>query len=486
MPPRRYSIHSGSYASFDLLRDAWSQMLADVQRVGIPLAGQQGFVARPPVLQREHQTHSWSWRETSFLKWLFYGSWGQCQACKCHYSRVLEQQEMFNFQGMRRKLTKQCYACSKGVIKYVVPTSEQYPCELKALPTRIVHALAPIVIHQGSPKKHRHGYVRKDTLSHLSWAKSSVRDQLKALPQPDRRVGIKAFCWLLMHNEPYKAYIEAHKRVLATNQPLALQASAILEPYIESAIFPQLYPLAKWCESYLLAAEAWSAPFEHQAHAKAHKYASVKAAFVQKLLCKIPDYGASYTLLQFNFDRYLLSHLKTRGEIAAENGVDGSYAEQDKHWTSQYWKNHHTVLIDVVHEHGYPDLFLTLSPYEWSMPWPMWITQAHEILGRGPSELPGPEAIALAHALHQCISGFVAGYSGTKPWDAHIFGAKDGSSNPVKIFFGRYEFQDGGSSHEYGKGRGSLHLHCLFWLDDIRKVNLETLLTVNGSEDFLV
>jgi hypothetical protein len=40
-------------------------------------------------------------------------------------------------------------------------------------------------------------------------------------------------------------------------------------------------------------------------------------------------------------------------------------------------------------------------------------------------------------------------------------------------YVGRFEFQEGGQQHEYGKGRGSLHIHCLFWLANLKASCIE-------------
>ena len=39
-----------------------------------------------------------------------------------------------------------------------------------------------------------------------------------------------------------------------------------------------------------------------------------------------------------------------------------------KPFCAQYWQWHHRSLMDAVRQYGLPSLFITLSPYEWSMP----------------------------------------------------------------------------------------------------------------------
>jgi hypothetical protein len=50
-----------------------------------------------------------------------------------------------------------------------------------------------------------------------------------------------------------------------------------------------------------------------------------------------------------------------------------------------YWKKQHWLLIDAVRQFGYPDLFITLSPYEWTFPFHEIIRSARELTDRGPT-----------------------------------------------------------------------------------------------------
>lgn len=122
----------------------------------------------------------------------------------------------------------------------------------------------------------------------------------------------------------------------------------------------------------------------------------------------IPDYAADYAMLQFNFDRYILKLVTTRGESTSQL-VDRSLTFEDKHWSPHYWRRHHRMLSDVAGQFGLPHLFLAVSPWEWSFPWPAWVTQAHAAMRCGPADLAGAAAIAMAHAFQQAIKGFLCG-----------------------------------------------------------------------------
>ena len=38
-----------------------------------------------------------------------------------------------------------------------------------------------------------------------------------------------------------------------------------------------------------------------------------------------------------------------------------------------YWRWHHRYLMDAIRQYGYPDVFITISPYEWTFPTPVWL-----------------------------------------------------------------------------------------------------------------
>lgn len=153
--------------------------------------------------------------------------------------------------------------------------------------------------------------------------------------------------------------------------------------------------------------------------------------------------------------------------------ADLHLARQEKHWTSGYWRRHHQLLLDVVEQFGHPDLFLTIAPYEWSFLWPYWVERVHRVLGEGPTSAAGAEVLSVAHALHQLCAGLLCGRTNHfgRPF---ILADKTGQrAETVKCFFARYEFQDGGSTNEFGKGRGSFYVHMLIWLRKIRNILLE-------------
>eukprot|EP00959_Pyramimonas_sp_CCMP1952_P165531 3460180-Pyramimonas_sp.AAC.1 len=165
-----------------------------------------------------------------------------------------------------------------------------------------------------------------------------------------------------------------------------------------------------------------------------------------------------------------------KSQISMARGIDASCLYDNRHWCPGHWRKHHRVLVDVVQQYGEPDIFLTIAPWEWSFPFPEWIRKAHSVLKKGPTDLPGPETLAIAHALHQVCAGLVAGGTGKGAqgrWRSHVFANKSDPKVPgTKAYFARFEFQDKGVEQEFGKGRGSPHVHMLLWLDKERLPDL--------------
>ena len=86
--------------------------------------------------------------------------------------------------------------------------------------------------------------------------------------------------------------------------------------------------------------------------------ASMKAAFTLKLQSPVLEYAANYSLLHFQFDRFLLRDVMTKGLLAQEDDMSSAahHAFDGRHWSPGHWKRHHRLLVDVVEQLGEPDL----------------------------------------------------------------------------------------------------------------------------------
>ena len=109
-------------------------------------------------------------------------------------------------------------------------------------------------------------------------------------------------------------------------------------------------------------------------------------------------------------------------------------------------------------------VFITISPYEWSFPFPPWIETLHEMSGKNPTSLATLETLHIVHILEQLVRGYLCG-SNSNRWKNHAFcNAKTRSEQNVQTYFYSFEFQQ----------RGTVHLHMLVWLKELKdlKTNL--------------
>ena len=115
-------------------------------------------------------------------------------------------------------------------------------------------------------------------------------------------------------------------------------------------------------------------------------------------------------------------------------------------FSPEYWSTRHAGLVDMVKQLGYPDLFITFAPYEWSFPYHAWVEDEMSKQLRSKLHLPVAETLHIAHVLAQTVSGFLTGsnaVAGAKAWKSHVFSCADGTKRTVVNFFARLEFQDG-------------------------------------------
>jgi hypothetical protein len=138
---------------------------------------------------------------------------------------------------------------------------------------------------------------------------------------------------------------------------------------------------------------------------------------------------------------------------------------ETKPFSVEYWKWQHRFLLDAVLQYGPPSIFLTISPYEWSFPVPPWLASLRFLTGKGPTQLAYFETTHITHVLEQIIRGYLCG-SNDKKWSNHVFNYNNiATFSNVQTYFYRFEFQ----------GRGTVHVHLLVWLKDIKRIRLKLL-----------
>ncbi len=186
-------------------------------------------------------------------------------------------------------------------------------------------------------------------------------------------------------------------------------------------------------------------------------------SFTTKLTSEILDYALHFELVQFQYDRWLYKVVSGAINTARRLKCSPARALDTKLFSPTFWQWQHRFLLDAVDQFGLPDVFITLSPYEWSFPFPAWIEDVRLKTGNGPTNLAGYETAHIVHVLTQVVRGYLCG-SNSQKWSNHLFNYNRLKSRKnVKTYFYRFEFQK----------RGTVHLHLLVWLQDISKTEYQ-------------
>lgn len=190
---------------------------------------------------------------------------------------------------------------------------------------------------------------------------------------------------------------------------------------IETALWPVLYPFERFCESAI---------------EDTGKRESAKFGYILKMTCEVYDYCGSFDLLRYQYDRWM--HKTLSGAVAAGQSKFCSPARalDGKVFSPTFWEWQFTYLVDAVTQLGYPDIFITISPYEWTFPYSAGLLSRMEQLGRAPTELPTLETMHVAHILEQILRGYVSG-KGQKEWNNNLLRAIGAGGCNVTTYFYR-------------------------------------------------
>eukprot|EP00973_Karenia_brevis_P022470 3093277-Karenia_brevis.AAC.1 len=221
------------------------------------------------------------------------------------------------------------------------------------------------------------------------------------------------------------------------------------------------------------------------------RYQSAKASFIAKVLSPLMGYGSDSYLQQFVYDLWLWSSIGSAKNAA---GITLRGALSGRVYSPEYWRTRHMALVDLQHQIGWPALFITVAPFEWSAPYHEWLLHEMETTLRTRTNLPAAETFHLAHLLLQTAEGLISGtnYRRSKAshrcWHEHILGAKNTRTQTVSEIFGRLEYQDGKNKRRLHKrqtyhGRGTIHLHLLVWLRKAEQIDFASAICGSLPED---
>lgn len=130
--------------------------------------------------------------------------------------------------------------------------------------------------------------------------------------------------------------------------------------HVEIAIWPLLYVQPQWCES---AIEGGTSRL------------SANHAFYL-------NFAQDFGLLQYQYDRWLFKTVTGAVETGKIHRTSPLRALETKSIGTAYWQWQHRILKDVVRQ------FDSMSPAEWNVPLPDWLTNRQKLVSSNLQMLP--------------------------------------------------------------------------------------------------
>ena len=103
-----------------------------------------------------------------------------------------------------------------------------------------------------------------------------------------------------------------------------------------------------------------------------HNRHSLKTSYLAKVFGPLIGY-AEYEVFQFVYDLHMWTMLGAKKNAVRE--VPMRLLVQGAPFSPEYWKTRHAGLVDMQRQLGFPTLFFTISPYEWSFPYHVWLQE---------------------------------------------------------------------------------------------------------------
>ena len=119
--------------------------------------------------------------------------------------------------------------------------------------------------------------------------------------------------------------------------------------------------------------------------------ASGKMCFMHKILSSVQDYSINYELLHYQYDRWLFKTITGAINASKFSGCSPNSALQEISFSATFWRWQHLYLLDAVRQFGFPSFFLTISPYEWTFPWPLFLDDLRDDFAKEPTDVPSLE-----------------------------------------------------------------------------------------------
>lgn len=120
---------------------------------------------------------------------------------------------------------------------------------------------------------------------------------------------------------------------------------------------------------------------------------------MSKITSALADYAMHYNLLHYRYDHWLFKTITGAINSTKKAQCSLTTSLEVKTFSHQYWASQHHYLINAFCQFGFPPIFITISPFEWTFPFPPWLNNLRNETGKGPSKLAIPETIHITHVL---------------------------------------------------------------------------------------
>ena len=372
----------------------------------------------PPPKRSKLAEDLWRWCGTR--------SWKFCRNCAGMVHAPLTQKALSSEEA--DVTVPSCKRC-KAEVTCKAPSPEEVPEELRGLTDESAAALAHLECNVGPVVRAKNnggqvsGYRQHSALTRLFWKGKRAKANIKEIKDKEQRRKARAARKYLLKKEgcSYKAYEKAHKKFLkkhpnADERQRRRRLQFIEAPALETAVWPHLFYEDSWCLTSVRATDSrrqdratgptaedfTGGNIDDAADGERH---SVKRAYAALALSSRIGYGSSYEILHFAYDLCLWSALGAKKKTSSDYNIPMRVMMKDQPFSPLYWKSVHWALVDMVRQMGYPKIFWTISPYEWSMPYHEWILDEMAKELRGRMDLPVAETLHLAHVLLQVVKG---------------------------------------------------------------------------------
>ena len=367
-----------------------------------------------------------------------------------------------------------CTHCAPdGSSQYRVPRSNDFDLpdfSFHTFPASIQSILSPCIFRPGPYKKMNNGYRAKTSAMRISLKPlhtnpSLITDELDCSHHSPRIIQLaKGFYQALLTDTHRSFYQSIHQLASSRRKRDLTLREACSLPGLECALWPL------WYQNDSLS-DTVPSPGE-----EGNQRYSAKRSFLVKVMSKFANFSSSFDLLQFHFDRYLYKTVSGAIETARQQHVSPNAALENKQFHCTYWANLLNALLDATDPErlGHPDMFVTMSPYEWTWPYPQFYLDRLDALQVGPTYLGMMETILISHVMDNVLKRMVSGMGEKSRWAKKAL-FRDGSSREADLvthsMFYRFEFQN----------RFSIHSHALFWLNTDRCSYILDTNTVRGD-----